>query len=242
MHVYFANILLMNFLIAILAFTYEKMQEISVFKYKVNLYMYSERYLIAFGDENYSELLVHPPPVSLITALFLPLMTVKPWVPHLNKSISYLVYWLENFVAVIFFFLYEVLIIPIVWCKIFWSIITTTQGLFTTIFYTITWIFTGLIFTFTLIIRDIYFLFKIFAMHQGCRAAMKLGDELKEYKVEDALKLKVYNEVRHTVIEIYIELRKQALAVLGDVNEEYDRYITEGNFNDLDVLEMLEST
>ena len=37
-HIYFANILLMNFLIAILSFTYEKMQARSVFKYKVNVY------------------------------------------------------------------------------------------------------------------------------------------------------------------------------------------------------------
>jgi hypothetical protein len=47
-HIYFANILLMNFLIAILSFTYENMQQISVFKYKVNVYQYCERYLIAF--------------------------------------------------------------------------------------------------------------------------------------------------------------------------------------------------
>lgn len=37
-HIFFGNIILMNFLIAILSYTYENTQVISVFKYKVNLY------------------------------------------------------------------------------------------------------------------------------------------------------------------------------------------------------------
>lgn len=37
-HVFFANILLMNYLIAILSTTYDNMKETGIFKYKVNLY------------------------------------------------------------------------------------------------------------------------------------------------------------------------------------------------------------
>lgn len=37
-HVFFANILLLNFLIAILSATYDKMKEIAIFKYKINLF------------------------------------------------------------------------------------------------------------------------------------------------------------------------------------------------------------
>ena len=37
-HIYFTNILLMNFLIAILSYTYENMEEVSMFKYNVNVY------------------------------------------------------------------------------------------------------------------------------------------------------------------------------------------------------------
>jgi hypothetical protein len=43
-HVFISNILLLNYLIAILTTTYEKMKQTGVFKYKVNLYMYCERY------------------------------------------------------------------------------------------------------------------------------------------------------------------------------------------------------
>ena len=68
--------------------------------------------------------------------------------------------------------------------------------------------FFGFFFTFGLIIRDVTFLVKILAMHQGCRFEMGLSDELKEVKMERAMKMKIYNEVRQTVIELYIDLRK----------------------------------
>jgi hypothetical protein len=35
-----------------------------------------------------------------------------------------------------------------------------------------------------------------------------LTDELKEIIIDKELKLKVYNEVRETIIEMFIELRK----------------------------------
>ena len=37
-HVFFSNILLLNYLIAILSTTYENMKETGIFKYKSNLY------------------------------------------------------------------------------------------------------------------------------------------------------------------------------------------------------------
>lgn len=62
---------------------------------------------------------------------------------------------------------------------------------------------------------------------------MGLKDELKEIIIDQETKLKVYNEVRETVIELYIEIRKQ-----NKGGEEYDQYLE--NLNDLDILHMLE--
>lgn len=207
-HIYFANILLMNFLIAILSYTYENMQQISVFKYKVNVYQYCERYLIAFKDDDYSELVLHPPPVSLLTALLVPFSLIKPIALKANQFFSYLIFWLENIIMVFLFFLYEFLLLPFVYGKIFWNLMFSSQGLFTVIFYCLIWIFAGFFFTFGLLLRDIFYVLKILAMHQGCRHAMGLPDELKEATLDPLVKLKVYNEVRNTVIELYIELRK----------------------------------
>lgn len=49
-HVFFSNILLLNYLIAILSTTYENMKQTGIFRYKVNLYQYCEKYLVAFTD------------------------------------------------------------------------------------------------------------------------------------------------------------------------------------------------
>jgi hypothetical protein len=53
MYIYMSNILLLNYLIAIMSTTYEVMMESGSFMYKVNLYNYCERYLIAFDNPAY---------------------------------------------------------------------------------------------------------------------------------------------------------------------------------------------
>ena len=37
---------------------------------------------------------------------------------------------------------------------------------------------------------------------------MGLSDELKEINVDKELKIKIYNETRETIIEMYIDIRK----------------------------------
>jgi hypothetical protein len=72
--VFFANILLMNYLIAILSTTYDKMKESGVFKYKCNLHTYCERYLIAFNEKGLGEFIIHPPPISFTLIIMFPFM------------------------------------------------------------------------------------------------------------------------------------------------------------------------
>ena len=57
-HVYLANIILLNLLIAILTEIMELVGEKSTFKYLVNLYTYCERYMIAFENENFGKWLI----------------------------------------------------------------------------------------------------------------------------------------------------------------------------------------
>jgi hypothetical protein len=146
--------------------------------------------------------------VSLLTLLILPFMIVKPLVRPLNKFFGYLIYWLENIIILGLFFLYSFIISPIVYFKIFFNLMFSAQGLFTVIFYCLTWIFSGWFLTFGLLIRDMWYLFRIMAMHQGCREATGQVDELKEIKVDPELKLRIYNEVRTTVIELFLEIKK----------------------------------
>ena len=64
----------MNYLIAILSTTYENMKETGIFRYKVNLYQYRERYMIAFSDKSYGEIVLHAPPLSYLTLIMIPFM------------------------------------------------------------------------------------------------------------------------------------------------------------------------
>ncbi|CDW78613.1 UNKNOWN [Stylonychia lemnae] len=232
-HIFFANILLMNFLIAILSYTYENMQQISVFKYKVNLYKYCERYLIAFENDSFGEIVLHSPPTNYFVLFILPFMVNRNLMKRVSKIFSYGIFWIENVIFLFIFLLYEIFLIPVVYVKTFINIITCSVGLFTIMFHCAAWFFSGFFFSFFLVFRDIYYLAKILSMHQGCRQALGLADELKEEVIDKEVKLKVYNEIRETVIEVYIDIRKQ-----NKGGEEYDQFL--GNLNDLDILQILE--
>eukprot|EP00347_Sterkiella_histriomuscorum_P022855 403336899 len=234
-HIFLANILLMNFLIAILSFTYENTEQISHFKYKVNLYKYCERYLIAFENDVFGEIVLHTPPINYFVLTILPFMVNSVLMKKVTKGFSYAMFWAENVIFVFIFLIYEICLIPAVYIKTFINIVSCSVGLFTIMFQLSYWFFSGIFFSFFLIFRDIYYLLKILSMHQGCRQAMGLADELKEDVIDKDLKLKVYNEIRETVIAVYLDTRK-----MNNGGDDYDSYLTNGNFNDLDVLVILE--
>ena len=76
-HVYMGNIVMLNYLIAILSKSYVDMLEAGTFLYKVNLYMYCERYIVAMENPAYAELVKHPAPICLLN-LPLALMSLVP--------------------------------------------------------------------------------------------------------------------------------------------------------------------
>jgi len=197
------NVLMINFLIAILSTTYENMKKSGTFKYKVNLYQYCERYMVAFDDRVFGELVLHPPPLSYFSALLVPFIFCKNLLAKLNSGFSFAMYWVENILFLCLFSAYEFFLIPIVYLKILFNIFMSSLGLFTLILNCFIWLIAGLFFTAYIASRDVAFLFKILKMHEGCRAAQGMEDELKEDPVDPELKIKVYNEVREAIMDIY---------------------------------------
>jgi hypothetical protein len=129
-HVFFANILLMNYLIAILSTTYDSMKENGIFKYKVNLYTYCERFIVAFQDRAYGEMILHPPPLTYFVFPYLVMPT------FFNQSISvfmnYLsmtMYYIENCIFVVFFLVMELVCIGPTWIKVFFNITLAVSGI-----------------------------------------------------------------------------------------------------------------
>lgn len=121
--VFFANILLMNYLIAILSTTYENMRESGVFRYKCNLYQYCERYMIAFTDDAYGGLVLYPPPISYITIIMIPFTMCRGTMVGMQNCIALVRYWVENFVLLLLFIGLEIAVFPIAFIKVFVNII-----------------------------------------------------------------------------------------------------------------------
>jgi hypothetical protein len=74
-HLYLANIFLLNYLVAILGSVYGEMGEKGAFYYKYYKYKYIERYAVAFKDiHGYYEFIIHPPPINLFLVFLLPFL------------------------------------------------------------------------------------------------------------------------------------------------------------------------
>lgn len=73
LNLFFIFILLLNFMVAILSTTYGVMLEQGQFKYKCALYGYCERYMIAFQEKRIGDLVLHAPPINVLTLLLVPL-------------------------------------------------------------------------------------------------------------------------------------------------------------------------
>ena len=202
--VFFANILLMNFLIAILSTTYDNMKQTGIFEYKINLYMYCERFIKAFGDRAYGEIVLHPPPLSFLSAMMIPFLVSSTAMKYISKGFSYLMYWLENSVFILGFLLFEMGISPFAYLKVWFNLIKNSMGILNLITNCLVWLLIGIPTLIFLIFRDVYYLIKILCYHNGCRYGK--ADELQEDQVDPKVKLQVYNDTRATVISLYKRL------------------------------------
>jgi len=118
-HVLFSHVILLNYLIAILTLTYEKMQQTGIFQYKCNLFQYCERYMASFQDECYGQLIVYPAPLNYFLIAILPFMCCgKKTARKANRCFRVFMFWLENFALVLVLFLGELLLCPIAFVKI----------------------------------------------------------------------------------------------------------------------------
>ncbi len=122
-HVFFTNIILMNYLIAILSSTYSKMRESGIFSFKVNLYQYCERFLIAFKDRDYGELVMHAPPLSFLCGILLPFVWSRSIIAKLSKGLSYLMYWFENLIIILLFAIFEIVVAPFAYLKVWYNLL-----------------------------------------------------------------------------------------------------------------------
>lgn len=163
-YVFMANILLMNFLIAILTTTYELMKEKGVFFYKVNLFSYCERFLPAFNNRTYGEFTLHPPPLTYLVFPFSFFMLSKKTVGFLTNFFALFMHWIENILVLIVFFFYSLVLTPITFLKTFFHFSKFSKGLYR-IFLFFLWAVIGYPMSLFLVLRDVGYLIAMMSFH-----------------------------------------------------------------------------
>ena len=141
------------------------MKEAGVFKYKVNLYQYCERFMIAFDDKHYGEMVLHPPPISYLATIMIPFSFSSFLMKYVTKTFSYLMYWVENTFFLCGFLTIEMVLMPFAYLKIWSNIIASTLGFLKTIVNCLSWAILGVPMMLYLILRDCCYLLNILGHH-----------------------------------------------------------------------------
>jgi hypothetical protein len=114
---------MLNYLIAIVTTVYEDNIESGDFVFKSNKYMYIERFMIPLENDTYSQLVMHPPPLNLISSLLLLCVCKKKSTQRWSKVINKLIFWLENLFYIFNMFLYETILVPFIYLRLVFQII-----------------------------------------------------------------------------------------------------------------------
>ena len=195
---FMSNILLLNFVIAILSTTYENMKESGIFKYRTNLFRYWDRYLISFGSA-YCELILQPAPVAYVWVLLLPFIWSEKLMLKFGKAFSYFMYWLENILFVVCFAWIELLFVFAMYVKAFYHIWYISSSMLPRVFWYLSWVFGGIFFCIFLIFHDCYTMLIIMSMHDGCQTNKLSTADAADEQAE----CRIFNEVRTAMLDLY---------------------------------------
>jgi hypothetical protein len=125
--------------------------------------------MIAFEDECYGEIVLHPPPVSYLSAMMIPFLISSVVMKYLTKGFSYTMHWIENLFFLFGFLLFEGALAPLAYIKVWVNMITNSLGVIKMVMNCLMWALLGVPMITFLLLRDAFYLLKILSYHQGCR-------------------------------------------------------------------------
>ena len=92
----------------------------SEFDFKCTKYAYIEKYKIPLQNAyGYGELVVQPVPLNATTAILLPFCLSKNAMRKVGELYSKTMFWAENLVYITLFIIYDMLLVPLVYIKMF---------------------------------------------------------------------------------------------------------------------------
>lgn len=128
--------------------------------------------MIAFAEPGYGEMVIHPPPINILCLILVVFSTLIPDAAIMSNFclvFSKVNFWIENLVMVIAFFLFELLLSPLIYFKTLYNVIYSSNGLFTTVFSIFRWIIMGPLYLLWILFNDVKNLLNILRMHDGCK-------------------------------------------------------------------------
>lgn len=143
-----------------------------------------------------------------------------------SKFISYIMFWIENMIYVVLFLIFEILICPFAYFKVWYNFIllvrTTGSGtisIMKSLIYSTIWAFTGPITMIYIIGLDIMNFLHILKFHDGF--IQTKDDKIAAKKTDETNKIKLYNEARAIVISLFKKIvkfiaKENELGILSD--------------------------
>lgn len=184
LNLFLLNILLLNFMVAILSSTYSEMLESGSFMYKCSLYEYCERFLIAFKNKSHGELVVHSPPINAFVVVLIPFSPFKDLMEHMSELFSQFNFWMENLIFLAIFGLFEILLSPMVFIVSYFNIIYSTGGPFSTVYNLFKWTAFGPVYLTYILLKDLWNMIYILSMLDGCKDYLERQKDKRE-KADD---------------------------------------------------------
>lgn len=100
---------------------------------------------------------------------------------------------MENIIFVAGFFLFELLLMPIVYVVCLINIIISTKGIFTTLYYIFKWILFGILYLVYILILDVANLLNILSKMNGCKEETAQTESENEKRVKENNTIECFN-------------------------------------------------
>lgn len=121
--------------------------------------------MTAFNDRAFGEIILHPPPLSYFSSVMVLFIFNRKGMEWISKCFSYFMFWFENIFGILAFVVFEIVICPIAYAKIWINIIRNSMGIINTIVNCIIWLFVGIFIMLFLLVRDLSYLIIILSYH-----------------------------------------------------------------------------
>lgn len=202
LHVFLSNIFLMNYLIAILSTVYTIMREEGEFSYKKKKYQFIEKYSIPLLDKHgYAELVIHPPPFNAFTIFLTPFAVHRKAMKAVGGCFGKVIYWVENFFYIIGFFIYEWILVPFIFLKVFFNIIRLA-GILMFLPLLLVWILVGPFLLIFDVLKDTGYFIATLCNYQIKNDQSRAMDE-EEFKTDKIIILNEIIDVMRQIMHLF---------------------------------------